>query len=247
MILELLAFGALTGFISGFFGVGGGMVLVPLLLFASFTMKQAVAISIMQMVFSSVFGSFLNFKNRLLEIKDGLIIGIGGFLGGLQSSFILKALSGEILQYLFILVVVFAIYKVSFTKVSEAPTVVKKHNPYMLFIIGVVIGMIAMSIGVGGSIMLTPILVGFLYYNIKEATSLALFFIIFSSVAGFISLSISGQMLFYEGFIVGSASLVGVYFGSKAKTLTKISSYKTYTVVMYIAILLSMLYKLFLS
>ncbi|MFA7084147.1 MAG: sulfite exporter TauE/SafE family protein [Arcobacteraceae bacterium] len=247
MIFELLTFGILTGFISGFFGVGGGMVLVPLLLFASFDMKQAVAISIMQMVFSSVFGSFLNFKNKLLQMKEGLIIGIGGFLGGLQSSFILKTLSSQTLQYLFVAVVLFAIYKVGFTKLSDAPTTVKKHNPYMLFILGIIIGMIAMSIGVGGSIMLTPILVGFLYYNIKEATSLALFFIIFSSIAGFISLSISGQMLFYEGFIVGTASLVGVYFGIKAKAITQIKSYKTYTIVMYVVILLSMLYKMFIS
>jgi uncharacterized protein len=247
MIFELLFFGVLTGFISGFFGVGGGMVLVPLLLFASFDMKQAVAISIMQMVFSSIFGSFLNFKNNLLKIKDGLIIGFGGFLGGLQSSLILKTLSSQTLQYLFIAVVVFAIYKVGFTQVTDAPSLNKKHNPFMLFIIGLIIGMIAMSIGVGGSIMLTPILVGFLYYNIKEATSLALFFIIFSSVAGFLSLSWSGQMLFYEGTIVGVGSLLGVYFGIKAKAITNIKSYKTYTLVLYCAIFISMLYKTFIS
>lgn len=247
MIFELIFFGTLTGFISGFFGVGGGMVLVPLLLFASFDMKQAVAISIMQMVFSSIFGSFLNFRNNLLKIKEGLIIGLGGFLGGLQSSLILKTLSSQTLKYLFIVVVIFAIYKVGFTKVSDTPSLEKKHNPFMLFVIGLIIGMIAMSIGVGGSIMLTPILVGFLYYNIKEATSLALFFIIFSSVAGFISLSWSGQMLFYEGTIVGIASLVGVYFGIKAKAITNIKSYKHYTLAMYSVILFSMLYKTFVS
>lgn len=247
MIFELIFFGTLTGFISGFFGVGGGMVLVPLLLFASFDMKQAVAISIMQMVFSSIFGSFLNFRNNLLKIKEGLIIGLGGFLGGLQSSLILKTLSSQTLKYLFIVVVIFAIYKVGFTKVSDTPSLAKKHNPFMLFVIGLIIGMIAMSIGVGGSIMLTPILVGFLYYNIKEATSLALFFIIFSSVAGFISLSWSGQMLFYEGTIVGIASLIGVYFGIKAKAITNIKSYKHYTLAMYSVILFSMLYKTFIS
>jgi uncharacterized membrane protein YfcA len=247
MIFELILFGALTGFISGFFGVGGGMVLVPLLLFVSFNMKQAVAISIMQMVFSSIFGSFLNFKNNLLKIKDGLIIGMGGFLGGLQSSFILKIFSNQALQYLFMLVVLFAIYKVGFSKTNEASEGEKKYNPFVLFILGLIIGMIAMSIGVGGSIMLTPILVGFMYYNIKEATSLALFFIIFSSLAGFISLSISGQMLFYEGLIVGVSSLFGVYFGIKVKALTNIKSYKTYTLILYCAILLSMVYKTFLT
>ena len=59
MELELLAFGLITGFTSGFFfGIGGGSILIPMLLVAGFAMKEAVAISIMQMVFSSIYGSF---------------------------------------------------------------------------------------------------------------------------------------------------------------------------------------------
>ncbi|WP_419769614.1 MAG: sulfite exporter TauE/SafE family protein [Candidatus Marinarcus sp.] len=245
MIAELLLFGTFAGFISGFFGVGGGMILVPILLFAGFDMKHAVAISIMQMVFSSIFGSFLNFRHNLLKVKDGLIIGIGGFLGGLQSSLILKTFSSLTLQHLFIVVVAFAIYKVGFTKTSDALDNHENHNPFMLFFIGFIIGMIAMSIGVGGSIMLTPVLVGFLYYNIKEATSLALFFIIFSSIAGFVSLSLGGQMLYFEGTVVGIASLVGVFFGIKTKAIITIKSYKKYTMIMYILIFVAMLYKTF--
>jgi uncharacterized membrane protein YfcA len=46
------------------------MVLVPMLLYAGFDMKQAVAISIMQMVFSSTFGSFLNAEKNREILKD---------------------------------------------------------------------------------------------------------------------------------------------------------------------------------
>ena len=44
--------------------------------------------------------------------------------------------------------------------------------------------------------MLIPILVGFMKYPIKTATSLSLFFVIFSSIAGFTALTINDQMLF---------------------------------------------------
>ncbi|WP_418187398.1 TSUP family transporter [Aliarcobacter lanthieri] len=62
MEFGLIAFGLITGFTSGFFGIGGGSILIPMLLLANYGMKEAVSISIMQMVFSSIYGSFLNSK-----------------------------------------------------------------------------------------------------------------------------------------------------------------------------------------
>ncbi|MEA3290294.1 MAG: sulfite exporter TauE/SafE family protein [Campylobacterota bacterium] len=242
--MTLILLGILTGFISGFFGVGGGMFLVPMLLLAGFDMKSAVAISIMQMVFSSIYGSFLNLKNNKDIFKDGLTIGLGGFLGGSLSGIIISNIDAQYLKYLFIAIVLFAIYKVTFTssvKNSDHTTI---HNKYLLLILGFIIGMIAMSIGVGGSVMLTPILAGYMYYNLKDASSLGLFFVIFSSVAGFLSLSISGHMNYEDGSIVGIASLIGVYFGIKIKNTIQIKSYKYMILSLYLLILLSMLYRL---
>ena len=55
---------ALIGFVSGiaagFFGIGGGVIIVPCLLFFGIGMEYAIGISIVQMIFSSVFGSVLN-------------------------------------------------------------------------------------------------------------------------------------------------------------------------------------------
>lgn len=244
MIAELALFGVITGFISGFFGVGGGMILVPMLLLAGFVMKQAVAISIMQMVFSSIYGSFLNAKKAKGVLKDGIIIGIGGSVGGLQSGFIVSNVSNEFLQYLFIAILIFSIIKI-FLSPAEHPDGKKSQNKFVLFVIGFFIGLFAMSIGVGGSILLTPILVGFLRYDLKSATSLGLFFVIFSSVAGFISQTIHGNTLFLEGATVGLASLIGVYFGIKAKHKTHSSNYKKFILILNITILVIMLYKTF--
>lgn len=241
---ELVIFGTVTGFISGFFGVGGGMILVPMLLYAGFDMKEAVAVSIMQMVFSSIYGSILNSKKNKEILSDGIIIGIGGFLGGLQSSFIHALLSDDSLKYLFLGIVVFSIYRIA----SSSPhgnNDKKSHNKYILFAIGFVIGLIAMSIGVGGSIMITPLLVGYLFYNLKDATSLGLFFVVFSSIAGFISLSLAGNMLYTEGAVVGVSSLLGVYFGVKVKNIINIKSYKKYILTLNIFILISMVQNIF--
>ena len=123
----------------------------------------------------------------------------------------------------------------------------KSQNKIVLFGIGFIIGAIAMSIGVGGSVMLTPLLVGYLFYNLKDASSLGLFFVIFSSVAGFISLSLVGEMLYSEGLIVGIGSLVGVYFGIKMKQIVHIDNYKKYLLALNSFILIGMIYNIFLK
>ncbi len=243
MISLLALFGIVTGFIAGFFGVGGGMVLIPMLLFAGFSMKSAVAISILQMVFTSIFGSFLNYKKNKSIIKDGLVIGTGGFIGGLLSGVVVSSIDGIYLQYLFLFIVSLAIYRISISS-SIIEQERKEHSKRSLLIIGFFIGLIAMSIGVGGSVMLTPILVGYMYYNLKDASSLGLFFVVFSSIAGFISLSMAGHMLYFEGSIVGIASLIGVYFGIKIKNLTHITSYKKLILGLYVIIFISVIIKL---
>jgi len=241
MILIIL--GVITGFVSGFFGVGGGMILIPMLLLYGFDMKSAVAISIMQMVFSSTYGTLLNYKKNKAILKDGMILGIGGFFGGALSGAIVPNVDGEYLKYLFLFIVILAIIRVYITSVDHNKEV-KKHDIVSLVLIGFLIGMIAMSIGVGGSVMLTPILVGYMFYNLKDASSLGLFFVIFSSTAGFISLSLSGNMLYTEGFIVGMASLLGVYFGIKVKNSMQLKSYKNLTLGLYTIIVVSILFKL---
>jgi len=243
VVITLLAFGIATGFIAGFFGVGGGMVLIPMLLFAGFSMKNAIAISILQMVFTSIFGTFLNAKKNKAILKDGLFLGLGGFVGGLFSGYIISFLSNEELKYIFITIVVLAIYRVSTTS-SKQITQKTNHNIYLLLIIGFIIGSIAMSIGVGGSIMLTPILASYMYYSLKDASSMGLFFVVFSSIAGFISLSYQGSMLYYEGSLVGIASLLGVYFGIKVKNSVNITSYKKFILTLYVVIFLSIVIKL---
>ena len=68
--MELAFVGIFVGFLSGFFGIGGGTILVPILLALGFDMKSAVGISVTQMVFSSLFGSFLNLRKGVLKIVD---------------------------------------------------------------------------------------------------------------------------------------------------------------------------------
>ena len=246
MELELLAFGLITGFTSGFFGIGGGSILIPMLLVAGFAMKEAVAISIMQMVFSSIYGSFLNSKKIKGLFRDGIILGVGASIGGLFSGYFLPSIPDIYLQYLFIAVLIYTIYTL-FKAPASQEIIQEDKNIFLLALIGFCVGIFAMSIGIGGSLMLLPILVQFLKYDLKVAlVNPCLYpvkFVIFSSIGGFISTSLYGNMLYYEGAIIGIGSLIGVYFGIKIKEKTKSTSYKKFVLLLNLFVLATMIYK----
>jgi len=71
-MLELILLGTGVGVLSGFFGIGGGTILVPLLLMLGYETKAAIGISVLQMVFSSIYGSYDYETN--VDIPDNAIV-----------------------------------------------------------------------------------------------------------------------------------------------------------------------------
>ncbi|MFT5661067.1 MAG: putative membrane protein YfcA [Sulfurimonas sp.] len=214
---ELIILGCIVGLLSGFFGVGGGTILVPLLLLLGYETKVAIGISVTQMLFSSVYGSYLNNKKGTLDVAIVIVVGIGGFIGGLLSGFITSSVNDEILEVIFLSFAIFALLRLFITTKEHHEQ--KEVSKILLFIIGFVIGAISMSIGVGGSIILVPILVGFLHVPLKKAVSAGLLFVVFSSLAGLISHTMSEDIDYMSGIIIGSVSLIGVYFGIVLKDI----------------------------
>ena len=245
MIIELILVGVIIGTMSGFFGVGGGMILVPILLVLGFEIKDAIGISIIQMVFSSVFGSYLNHKKGSLIIGEGIFVGFGGFVGGYIGGYVTAYISDVVLQFLFFVLLIFALFRLFLSKNHEDDSQTKSLSKALLFIIGLVIGIFAIALGVGGSIILTPLLVGLLHYPIKKAVSAGLFFVAFSSVAGMISRLSSGTIDFHYGLVVATASLVGVTFGIWLKDHVSSKNHKMSLLFLYLLALGMLIKKIY--
>lgn len=80
-VFLILGMGAAVGFLSGMFGVGGGFLITPLLIFYNIPPAVAVATGANQVVASSISGALAHFRRGTLDIKLGLVLLIGG-LGG---------------------------------------------------------------------------------------------------------------------------------------------------------------------
>ncbi len=244
-MFELILVGSFVGLLSGFFGIGGGTILIPALLLLDYDTKVAIGISVVVMIFSSIYGSYLNNKKGTLDVAMVFMIGFGGFVGASFSGTIATYFSNETLEIIFLCFTSFALLRLSYKQRENRSQ--KEVSKFILFLIGLGIGTICMTIGVGGSILLVPVLVGFLHIPLKQATSAGLFFVVFSSISGLISHLASSNVDYKSGIIIGLASLVGVYLGIVLKHKVDALLQKRLLVLFYVSIVLYLAKRVFLS
>ncbi|MBM3544829.1 MAG: sulfite exporter TauE/SafE family protein [Alphaproteobacteria bacterium] len=91
-ILVMLGLGAAVGFLSGMFGVGGGFLLTPLLMFSGIPPAIAVATGANQIVGTSVSGTLAQWRRGNVDVHMGAVLIVGGVAGALAGVLLLKAL-----------------------------------------------------------------------------------------------------------------------------------------------------------
>lgn len=79
--LLILGLGGIVGFLSGLFGVGGGFLITPLLLFIGVPPGVAVATGANQVVASSISGALAQLKRRAVDFRMGGVLLAGGMMG----------------------------------------------------------------------------------------------------------------------------------------------------------------------
>jgi len=80
-VMALLVLGAAVGVLSGVFGVGGGFLLTPLLIFIGVPPAVAVASSANQLVGASVSGAIAHWRRGNIDFLMGALMLVGGFAG----------------------------------------------------------------------------------------------------------------------------------------------------------------------
>mgnify|MGYP003571200216 CR=1 FL=1 len=91
-IFVLLTMGAAVGFLSGLFGVGGGFLITPLLIFYNIPPAIAVATGANQVVASSFSGALAHFKRGTLDMKLGTVLLAGGIVGSTLGIYVFSLL-----------------------------------------------------------------------------------------------------------------------------------------------------------
>lgn len=186
-LLELLGLGALVGIISGMFGVGGGFVMTPLLIFMGIPPAVAVASQANQMVGTSLSGTLAYLQRGEVDMKMGFTLFLGGMAGTALGGFGMMVLrrtgdASAVINFLLILLLGsiggFMLFE-SLSRNKNANTILKTGDwrlPPLPFIsyfpeshlsmsllvptaVGFFSGLLVALLGVGGSFFLVPVMI----------------------------------------------------------------------------------------
>jgi uncharacterized membrane protein YfcA len=245
MTLELVALGIAVGTLSGFFGVGGGTITVPLLLYMGFDIKEAIGVSVMQMFAGSIMGALIHRQKKSYDTPDIKYFGFGGFAGAIVGGYLVSLSHSQVLEWLFLSLVLFTLVRVIIS--SSTPTRKEVINRPLYAIIGSAIGVFSGMLGVGGSILMTPILVSFMGFELKKASAIGLFFVMFTSSASVLTLGVLGMIDWRVGIIIALSSLAGIWMGIWMMQKIHLRHFKQTLIVFYLFIFCATTYKLLLN
>ena len=184
-----LALGSIVGFLAGLLGIGGGLIIVPSLLYilpwigvnSSQLTHVAIATSLASIILTSMSSALAHHKrgNVPWELFKPILPGI--VIGALASAFISEQISSEDLQQVFAIFVVLMAVQMAFP--FKAKTGGSMPSFVVLLIVSIIIALIAGLMGIGGGVLLVPFL-SFCGLQMRQAVG-------FSSVTG-VLIAVSG-------------------------------------------------------
>ncbi len=199
-ILLLLLAGGLAGFLAGFFGVGGGIILVPMLLifFKSIDVSSLVSThlafgtSLLIVIFASLTSAYQYTKNGHVVWRAVIFIGIASVVGATIGSNIAGELQGKTLQKIFAAVVIIAAIRL--LSEGQKPKEEPKPNlaPPGLAGTGLVVGLVSSLAGVGGGVFAIPMMYNFLKFPLKKALGTSSATIVITALASSIGYVVKG-------------------------------------------------------
>lgn len=210
--------GAGAGVVSGLFGVGGGLVLVPYLVLArGWGQKQAQATSLVMVAMAATAGLVQYAIAGQVVWAAGAAVLVGGLVGALVGSALVARLHAWILQVAFAVVLLAAAVRMVTSSTADAGGSPPDLDPAVIAAYvasGLGMGILSALFGIGGGILLVPLLVTAFGYDVRLAagTSLAVMGLI--ALVGALRQSRQGMTDWRAGALLGLGGVVGGVVGA---------------------------------
>ncbi len=208
--LALLAIGAVAGVFSGAFGVGGGILMVPLLLaFAGMDQRRASATSLLAIVPTSVVGCAGYLFGDGVDLLAAALVAPGAIVGALVGALLLRRLPVRVLSWLFIaLLLAVAVRMAVLVPDRGAETAYDLGTIAGLVLLGLGMGVASGLFGIGGGAIAVPAFVALFGMSDLVAKGTSLLVMVPTALSGTLRNARSGFVEWRAGLLVGAAATV---------------------------------------
>lgn len=224
LLLLIGVLGIFTGFSSGLLGIGGGIVMAPLLLyvpgwlgFPAIPMRDVAGLTIIQGLVACLAGALTHKRFHFVSTQLTLWMGITIFLTALVGGAAAGCVANDLLLIIFALMALLAAFLIFVpTKSdSENPDIAEFSfsRPRAVAAAGVV-GVCGGLVGQGGSFILIPLMTSFMQVPTRIAIGSNLAIVFLSSLAAFIGKSLTGQIVWPLAVPIIITVIPAAYLGS---------------------------------
>lgn len=224
--------GSAGGFFSGMLGIGGGIIMFPILLylppllgFNTIEVKNITGLTMVQGFFASLTALLIYRKQRLVNKSLVLTLGPALFVSSLSGALLSKSLPDKYLLFIFGVLALLAAAAMLIPRSylqddSTEDTVHFKKSEAIL--IGVFIGFFLGLVGQGGAFIIIPVLLYLLKIPLRVALGSTLAIGLFSSTAGLVGKAATGQVPFLMTVALLAGAVPAASLGSILSRKTKV-------------------------
>ena len=232
----LIPLGFIAGVLGSIIGLGGGIIIVPVLTFMGFSPTLAVSNSLFAVFSNSVGATAAYAKQKRVEFSLGWKLGLMAVPGTILGAFISSDLSSEIFKVLFALVLISsASYIFLKRKIEEKSVDISRL--LLVFSAGASFfaGIISSLFGIGGGLIFVPLMVVALGISMKRAAPTSQFILMFASFSGLIVHSMLGHPDYYQALLLSIGAFAGGILGARLSLEIKENKLKIIVVIVLIA------------
>ena len=229
--LFLLCAGSIVGFFSGLLGIGGGILMFPLLLYTPpllgldvISVKSITGLTMIQGFFASLSAMFFYNKQNLINKSLVLTLGLSLFVSALIGAFASKLVPDKPLLFIFGMLAfsasVLMLVPRSYARDEMTGDHIQFHKATAI-LIGILIGFLVGLVGQGGAFIIIPLLLYVLKIPLRVALGSTLAIGLFTSTAGLVGKIATGQVPFQMTAALLLGAVPAALFGSVVARQTK--------------------------
>lgn len=231
--VTLIGLGFIGAFVSGLVGVGGAIVMIPLLFYVppflgvgSLDIKDVAGVTMAQVLVASALGAWTHGRqamvHRGLALLGGTSMALGAFIGAIASRYV----SGRVLLAIFAVMTSLAL-PLMFVPPALGPAPGgRTHMPFnrvAAVAYPAAIGLAAGMIGAGGAFLLVPVLIAVLRVPVRLSIGTSLAMTCASAAMGFLGKSLTAQVPLWPAVSAIVGSLAGAPVGAKVSHRAPVS------------------------